>query len=456
LKPCAGAVIALDRVSSKVLSLRRRLVITAGIVLLVFLGATGLVLDRSFVRSAHTAQQDRLDGYLFAMLASAEFNAEGMLVLPEPMPEPRLRRIDSGLIAFIVRDNDRMQWRSQSMLGMDVGDVSVVEAGLWRSSRLADRGSTAFAARSFGVTWVADDESERAFTLTIAESERGVNAPIQEFRANLWAAFASVSLLLVALQGVVLSWGLRPLKGFAHEVQALEQGTRARMHDDYPAELAPLANNLNALLDRDEQQLARHRDALSDLAHSLKTPLALLATVRTDNHDTEKLLTQQIDNMNRIVEYQLTRARSAGPNPRTVRIELLPVAKKIGDALSRLYHDKAIDLALDVSAQDCVRVESGDLMEILGNVLDNAFKWAHSSVRVSMEESVIRIDDDGPGVPAGQREAVLRRGERADEQVPGHGIGLATVASIIAHYGGSISIEGNPSGGARILITFPT
>jgi two-component system sensor histidine kinase PhoQ len=220
-------------------------------------------------------------------------------------------------------------------------------------------------------------------------------------------------------------------------------------------------------LENAQSHLARYRDALGDLAHSLKTPLAVLrGAIEKQNSDADSeigaVAQEQIDRMTRIIEYQLKRAAASGRTHLTPPVSVAEKSRQVAAALAKVYAEKQVDCRIMVEDDVVFHGDEGDLLEILGNLLDNAFKWCRSRVELSARTVLeplgtsshleLRVDDDGPGIAEDVAERVTRRGERTDSSVPGHGLGLAIVDSIVRTYLGQLVIERSPLGGAAIVI----
>ena len=237
------------------------------------------------------------------------------------------------------------------------------------------------------------------------------------------------------------------------------------MAGDYPAEVQPLVDDLNALLDHQEQMVRRAVAKAGDLAHGLKTPLAVLAQeaerAETDGH-TELATTigQQVERMRRQIEYHLAHARAAasGATP-GARCSLLESAQGLTRTLQRLHAARGLRISVHIAADHTVRSQREDVDEMLGNLLDNACKWAQSAITIASTQKngviAIIVDDDGPGLPAAMREAVLQRGVRADEAAAGSGFGLGIVRDLAELYGGSIALSDSPVGGLRAELQLP-
>jgi two-component system sensor histidine kinase PhoQ len=251
----------------------------------------------------------------------------------------------------------------------------------------------------------------------------------------------------------------------AREIEEIETGEREALAGDYPRELEGLTGNLNALIRSGRARLQRYRDSLSDLAHSLKTPLAVLRSSTGEvPEQTREVIREQVDRMDQTIEYQLQRAATSGRSALATPVEVAPVAERIGRTLNKVYADKSLSLALEVGDEAVFVGDPGDLTELIGNLMDNACKWARRAVRLRVRNTddedpsrsrlVIEVEDDGPGIAEGQRAKVLERGVRADSLVPGQGIGLAVVREMVEEvYGGQVEITDSELGGALVRLT---
>jgi signal transduction histidine kinase len=260
--------------------------------------------------------------------------------------------------------------------------------------------------------------------------------------------------------------GLSPINNLRTRLAGLHQGRDRRVAGNYPTEVQPLVNDLNALLDQREQAVGRAVAKAGDLAHGLKTPLAIIA------HEAERAraagqpevaaaIQQQVDRMRRQVDYHLAHARAAASGVIAGALcSIKESADGLARALHRLYAERGIAIDVRVPHDLSVRVQREDLDEMIGNLLDNACKWgrAHVSIGAGQSGEVVEItvDDDGRGLADDMREAVLQRGVRADEAAPGSGLGLAIARDIAEVYGGSISLEVSPLGGVRARLRFPS
>ena len=280
-----------------------------------------------------------------------------------------------------------------------------------------------------------------------------------------YVAMGTFALGLLAAGLLQMQSGLALLGQLRARLKAVRDGEHARVTGSYPTEFQPLVDDMNGLLEDRERSVARAQSKAGDLAHGLKTPLAVLAqeagrAAAAGQPELAATLEQQVERMRRHVDYHLAQARAAASGPSLgARTRLAESLEALERTLRRLHAERSLRLELDVPAELAVRVERQDLDEMLGNLLDNACKWARSRVAVACSRApdgvVIAIDDDGPGLPEPMRETVLQRGVRADEAAPGSGLGLAIVRDLAQLYGGGVELSTAPLGGLRARLRLP-
>jgi signal transduction histidine kinase len=276
----------------------------------------------------------------------------------------------------------------------------------------------------------------------------------------------SIVALVCMVAGLVqVRKGLAPLRQLRERLAAARDARAPGVEGRYPAEVQPLVDDLNALLTHRERMVGRALAKAGDLAHGLKTPLAVLTQeaerARAAGHDDlAATIDQQVERMRRQVDYHLAHARAAasGATP-GARCDVAASAEGLARTLLRLHAGRGLAIDLEVSADHAVRSQREDLDEMLGNLLDNACKWARSRVAIRSSAAddrvVVTVDDDGPGLAPSMREEVLRRGVRADEAAPGFGLGLAIVRDLAELYGGRVALDDSPLGGLRARIELP-
>lgn len=444
-------------------SLYARVTLAALLVLALFLGLAGWTLERAFRDSAAAAARERLQAQVYGLLAAADLDAEQRLVLPERLPEERFQRPGSGLYGQVLQANGEIAWRSPSQLLQAMPDPPLLAPGEWRFQRLQGKDGQWFQL-ALGIRWELEREG-LDFTVAVGEDLETYQAQLDEFRHSLWTWFAALAAGLLLALVLVLRWGLRPLGQVARDLAAVEAGQRDDLTGRYPRELRGLTDNLNALLRSERGRLQRYRDGLADLAHSLKTPLAILRgglESGISRDEAQALIREQTGRMDQIVSYQLQRAATSGRSALLPPVALVPLLQRLQQSLGKVYGQRGLQLDLQADPALRCRADEGDLMELCGNLIDNACKWARGRVRIEAAAQAdgagveLRIEDDGPGIPADQRAAVLGRGVRADSAMPGQGIGLAVVHDIVAAYGGTLAIDQSLDlGGARIRVRLP-
>jgi len=444
-------------------SLSSRLLVAASVVLTAFLGLTGLILDRAFQDSALAAVQDRLQAQVYMLLGAVDMNAFGRFTLPRALPEARFSTPDSGLYADVMDAKGNLAWRSPSLLGIALPFFPAVRnPGETQFAPLEAPDGDPLFLLAFTVSWEVAPNQYRLYTFRVAETQWDFLDQLWSFRRSLWGWLLAATGVLLAVQGLILRWSLNPLRRVATEVTEIETGQRVELSSDYPDELRPLTINLNALIRQGRTLLERYRNALGDLAHSLKTPLAVLRSALENSASSEELrqvLGEQLERMNLTVDYQLQRAAASGRIALSVPLLVAPLARRVLDSLAKVYAERALDLHYFVDKNTAFHGDEGDLFEILGNLADNACKWAQRQVVVragaaeyeGRMELVVEVEDDGPGIPIEQAPLLLNRGQRADPTVAGHGIGLAVVRDLVEEvYYGQLEISRGTLGGALV------
>jgi two-component system sensor histidine kinase PhoQ len=438
-------------------SIRARLLLGAALVLVAFLAAAGFAVQRAHADSVRTAHYGRLQGTVYLLLARAEVDDSGALIMPPGFAEPRLSLPGSGLYARIVNLARQEEWRSSSSVGLRLPfRGSPGEAGRWQFESVQEGGS-GYLGVAYAVNW-AGRNANTPLALSVLEDRSGFDREISTFGRTLWIWLGGVGLLLLAAQTLLLHWALLPLRRVSGEIARVEAGEQAAIEGSYPAEITGLTENLNTLIRQERVRQTRYKEALSFLAHSLKTPLAVLRNALGNPAQLPATVAQQVDRMDGIVQHQLGRAAASGGARFAPPIAVTPVLERIREALLKVYGDKGLALAVEAAPDLAWRVDEGDLFEVMGNLMDNAAKWARARVRVkAWREGTalhLQVDDDGAGFS--DTEAILQLGVRMDERVPGHGVGLTVVKELVDSYAGTLKLQhSHDLGGARVDIALP-
>ncbi len=451
-------------------SLSARLLASASVLLIVFFGITIAALDIVFRNLSEQTMRDRLDGQLLALITASEEDSEGWLQPTPAKTEERLHNPGSGLYGEIMRSDGYPSWRSNSLTGTGLDFKTNLRSGERVYVQLRRADGAPVRALSRAIEWQFEDGVTRTFVFSVAEDLDPYYRSLATFRGRLFGWFGVLMLLLLGSFALLLRSVLSPLRRVEREINAIEMGNLTELGSGYPRELLGITANLNALLRSERERLARYRNTLGNLAHSLKTPLAVMRNV-LGNPQVRALpaaqqLDEQVSRMDDLVKYQLKRAAvSGGTGLGTAPVDVKENLESLRAALLKVYAERDIACELEVDDGCMFFGDREDLTEIAGNLLDNAFKWTRSTVRLRAQRLVgaharreglkLIVEDDGPGVPMEQREHVLARGARLDERVSGQGIGLSVVRELVGLNGGSVTIDDSPLGGARVEVTLP-
>ncbi len=303
--------------------------------------------------------------------------------------------------------------------------------------------------------------SGQVYQIAVAADVSELHAAIKDFTKTLAMSLTALGLGLVAAVIIQVRYGLSPLGRLRAALSAVRSGHATRLLGRFPDEVAPLATELNALLDHNAAVVERARTHVGNLAHALKTPLSVIANaVANGRGPLAETVRQQAATMSNFIDHHLARARTvtAGRVLGT-RTEVSTVTEELRRTLSRVYAERGVAVTVEGANGLVFLGERNDLQEMLGNLMDNACKWARSEVRVTLARADKRlslsVDDDGPGLAPEARADVFDRGRRLDETVPGDGLGLPIVRAVAELYGGSVSLNASARGGLSAALDLP-
>ena len=377
----------------------------------------------------------------------------GGVQLDEQRLSPAYQRPFSG--HYFRIDFGDNHWRSRSLWDQELPQLP--QAGLKGNLQLGPEGQQLLVLRSdykrFG----------QSISISVAQDYTPVRESFRLMRQVGLVLGLAALLLILILQRVTVRRALRPLETAREQIAQLQQGQRSQLDTQVPAELEPLVAQINHLLAHTEDSLKRSRNALGNLGHALKTPLAVLLSVASseqlkDQPQLAKLLREQLQQVQQRLNRELNRARLAGE---TLPGALFDCDSELPGLLATLnmIHGEHLELSYQVRPGLQLPRDREDLLELLGNLLDNACKWADAEVRLSIEQTPecfqLIVEDDGPGIPEAQRDQVFSRGTRLDEQTDGHGLGLGIVRDIVDVWGGTLRLQESPLGGLKVLIELP-
>ncbi|HUI21260.1 MAG TPA: sensor histidine kinase [Methylocella sp.] len=452
-------------------SIAKRLFFSAALLSFAILLIAGLVLSTVYRRTAEANFDERLGVYLHALVADLAMPGEDTRTGPGQLGEPQFELPLSGWYWQLTR------------LDLPVPEIrasrSLFAAKLPRLSDSGVAADTGGARRGYAkgpddrvlrmVERVIDTGEQGIYLVQVGATTEEIDAQISRFEFDLILTFAILALALVASAGAQLRYGLRPLWELQEGVAAIRRGEAEKIEGDFPQDIAPLASELNLLIAANRDVVERARTQVGNLAHALKTPLSVIFNeAALDQSPLAGKVKEQVAIMRDQVSYYLNRARVAvraralgGP------MEVTPAAEGLVRTFEKIYSDRAIGFTLKMAAAVRFLGERQDFEEMVGNLVDNAGKWARRAVTISIAPEPSRnpverrffqvtIDDDGPGLAAELRQAALTRGKRLDETKPGSGLGLSIVAELASLYGGALSLEEGPNGGLRAVLRLPS
>lgn len=427
----------------------------------------GAVLSNAFRLAAQAnfdaALQVDMDGLIAA--AEPDPDPEGGVLLAEHFLNPRFARVYSGLY-YQIRVGQNGGQISRSLFDKQIHPVNEPAKGplTWGSAMGPENQHLRVLSRRVDLT--PDNRSDGNYIFMVAGDTAAVDRQTREFNTTLFWSFLLLGLGLIAAILLQVKVGLAPLRKVSRSLAKIRDGEARRLDGNFPTEIAPLASELNSLIQHSEEVVGRARTHVSNLAHFLKTPLSVLAA-EADAHEKDPgagpladMVKRQVFSMRRQVDHYLSRARAAGSlDVLGNRTQVSAVMDDLSRVIARIHAARGIVIDAEASDDIYFRGERQDLEEMLGNLIDNGCKWAKGRVRVRCEKAggrlVLTVEDDGPGLSAQQRAQVGERGERLDESVPGSGLGLAIVRDISKLYGGFFALDQSSLGGVLARLDLP-
>jgi len=429
----------------------------------------GLGLSALIARSSESNFDDQLGVYLKALVANVAVAGEEGRAAAPPVIAPQFELAFSGWYWQITRlDGERPDIRaSRSLFATQLPRLDESAARDLNGRRGYVTGPGDRPLRMIEREIDAGDDGR--YLVQVAANADVIQTEIEDFEYALSATFLTLAVALLGSTALAVRFGLRPLRVLQEGVTAIRRGEAERISGEFPQDVAPLAAEVNLLLDANREVVERARTQVGNLAHALKTPLSVIVNeAESGSPRLAEKVKEQAEVMTRQVSFYLDRARAAArANSPSAATEVRPVVEGLVRTFEKVYRDRG--LAFAVSAPDGLRFrgESQDLADLVGNLLDNAGKWARARVEIDAERDprsdsagrayfIAHIDDDGPGLDPEARDAALERGRRLDESRPGSGLGLSIVVDLAAIYSGSLRLEDSPLGGLRATLRLPS
>ena len=453
----------------RIRSLRARLIGAALVGLSISMALLGAAIETAHSASVNAARVERQIAQLYGLIAEAEESRLGLTLRIE-VADPQLNQLESGRFAGVVDQRGELIWASASTAllnesWIEAAHESMPAFGVPTSWSVDDRVG-ALIGQKVAIRWQTP-MLEADYTFVVFEVAEEAMAEAAAFRQQLIWWLAGAVVVVLVLQFLSLRWGLAPLTAFTRDLARVSDGRSSHLPEDEVTEFKPLAKAVNQLVSHERAQSERYRRSLTDLAHSLKTPLSILRNERAlgQGSGASQPLAASVDqtvdpldDMEQKIAYQLERAVLGQSTIALAPIEVKPVVQALFRAMEKVFRASQPTLRMELD-EPTLRTDQRDLNELLGNLIENALKYGATEVLVTLglteHGARLSVHDDGPGIPADQHGAIMRRGHRADTRTEGQGIGLDIVGEIAGRYGSDIRYErSEPLGGAHFSVTF--
>ncbi len=452
-------------------SLAFRLIAGAILWSIVAVAGAGVILTRLYAQSVERSFDERIDAHLRSLIATLSLQRPPVSAEPGNMGEVRFSDPYSGWYWQVRRDGEQVMLSPSLFVDQIVVDNAATTPGRDGAFHSVVPGPNGQELRIVGREIRYEDVDGNVgplYQFLVAGDTVSLTLEIANFRNSVLLTLAIFGLILVVATALQIRWNLRPLDRVRRGLADLRSGKEHRFEGPFPAEIEPLAKELNALLTSNQEIIDRARTQVGNLAHALKTPLSVITNeARAGSGPLAEKVAEQAERMRMQVTHYLDRARiAARSNVIGVVTPVEPVVARLARAMNRIYQDKGVSLEAEIPPGALFRGEQQDFEDILGNLADNACKWASARVTVGVGYEkpkrpedpgtlTIVVDDDGPGLTPEQRKEATRRGKRLDESKPGSGLGLSIVTDLVALYGGTFRLDTSPAGGLRAEVTLP-
>jgi len=440
-------------------SINRRLLIAGLILIPILLGTLGIGFHMATQKAARIAQRQGMQLTVYHMLANAEINPDGNLQMGPILEEPELNQPQSERYAVIADLGGQIFWRSDSAVSIDLPNL-FFSSGQLLFGEDYYRWEKHYAHYFRPVLWELPDGQQVAMVFHVFERGNVLNERLHAFMDILRIGLIISAIVLLAVLLLIVRWGLRPINQVVEQLHQLQKGNAESIGGQFPRELDGLVDAINHLVDNEREQRQRYRKALADLAHSLKTPLSVLrGDTQYLDSDNQRRTQQTIRQMQEIVDYQLQKAAIQQTAVSGHHVDIVILCQRVLNTMSKVYADRQVEASLYGLKEAKVNGDERDVMELVGNLVDNAFKACQSKVEINIARShdqlELTVNDDGKGIDTEMLDEITQRGVRADQYDSGHGIGLAMVADIVASMKGRLILEKSELGGASFKVLLP-
>ncbi|WP_199611349.1 ATP-binding protein [Flocculibacter collagenilyticus] len=459
------------------LALRTRFITLAIAIALIIIPLIALVLDQAHYRSLQTTTQQKIEAFLYNIIAEIEVSNGDAFVQDGLLP-PVFEQEKSGILAVVTSDK-RMLWQSLSAIHFSKSTISTLlfsnsqrsefkgkQQGIEHNAVTADYGKINWATSSHkkdnyltAIMPLKFESNNKAIPINvyILHDNALIDEQHKSYRTTLFMGLFTATFIIIISLSLGFWWFLRPVQRLDAAIKEIEKGNKTQIDDNFPKELTSLVTDLNLLLNNQDKQKQRYSKALSDLTHALKTPLAILNTSPlAQQHE----LKEQLDRINNTIEHQLKRVSTGSSTIWKKHISIAPLLAQLTNAMNKIYRDKQLRIEVKSEQQTSFAGDDTDFMEIMGNLLDNACKAAKKNIVITAQNQpdylLLTIEDDGCGLKQSDLSQLFERGTRLDNYSQGHGVGLAIVSDLVYDYHGTIDVNQSHLGGAKFSIVLPT
>ena len=432
------------------LSLRSRLVLAAVVWLTAMIIAAGITVPQQVYSYMVDDTKEQLSLYLDELSAAIDVNEKGQLHLSAQLADPRFYQPYSGLYWSVETANDLL--RSRSLWDQRITYTSLEKKPLGAKSEHLILLETSLYFPDY----------DGPIKILVGIDEQPIKTTVSKLMNQLWVILALLYFGILFIIMIQILWSLSPLSKMRKELSQMRAGDKERLDNDYPREVAPVVDDLNALLFHYQELLERARNHSGNLSHALKTPLSVIRNEISalDDEEIKQRFQEPISQIQNQIDYHLGRTRMAG-SKHILAVKTKPSERidAISMAFDKVYASREITLINELDSEIEIAVENTDFDEMVGNLLENAYKWSNSIIRVHAEQLdngriAIAIEDDGPGIPEDKLQQVTRRGVRLDETTPGSGLGLNIVSEVAHSYRGELSLSRSTLGGLKASLSF--
>ncbi|MEZ4703913.1 MAG: ATP-binding protein [Bdellovibrionota bacterium] len=443
-------------------SFQSRFLLISSAVFVIFVLLMTALIERSYFYTLRSNLRTSMENQIYSLIGSIDYHDHEVETGNEVFLNPDFFDDAIKRYAYVLDSQGKVLWES-SKISSQIIDPSDLHINEWLFKRDHSQDGFSFVL-AHQVEWIQSAQQTQTLTLVVYETPTEFQRYLRKFRHILWILLPAMGFLVILIQVVLIRWGLKPINTMGEQIKLVTQGSQEKILGSYTRELETLKQSINHLIEYEHIQYQQIKQSLRNIAHSLKTPSAVIETIiEKEDFDSSKKQAMQ-DQMNKIrstVDYYLHRASLERKRLFVAPLRIHPLLTSLLSGLQKLYESKGIHLTWDCKEETHVSMEKEDFMECFGNLIENAFKYCTSKISVRVEnkehQAFFVIEDDGPGISETLKEKIFQRGFRIDESVEGQGLGLSIAYELIQTYRGSIEVSSSQTwGGLCLRISIPS